>query len=302
MSLMRRLGRRPSGQEIYAHAGELFQKHGTNGYSGQMLQVIMRMSIKSNPYLPNISHMIGNYEDLTRHRIRSEMPRLLDCLERCNVNGLPIPIIISCKKYLHKAKDVAKSLKPHYFDIEPIIIIGGNDCRTENFQDQILQLPVNDDYEGLPYKMFEAYTLLNALGAKIGVIKIDDDISVCNETALDLEEVRTAFKFVDYMGNIMGYPHFDRAWHFGKCASPMPAIYGKPFIAPYANGPLYFLSKAALSKLATHYLKYPGCLDGEIYEDKIVGDVLNFYGVRAEHNPLQYILKIDTDAPDRLVG
>jgi hypothetical protein len=301
-SFMKRLGRRPAAHEIRVHCAELIREQRAVGNSLQMLKVLIRMMIKSSPYMPNVAHLIGDYKNVTRQYIGAEMSEVASRVSICNQKELPLPLIISCRKYLDKARRVAQELQSHYFDIKPIIIVGGLDSGFETFNDGVLKLPVSDDYEGLPYKMLEVFTLFDALEPRCGVIKIDDDVTINKNSPLAFDEVRSAFKFADYMGNVMGYPHFDRTWHFGKCASSVSAIYGKAFVAPYANGPLYFLSKAALSKLTSHYLKYPGCLEGELYEDKAVGDILHSYGINAEHNPLQYTLQIDTDAPDRLAS
>ncbi|MCJ2140558.1 hypothetical protein [Methylobacterium sp. E-066] len=299
---MKRLGRRPAAHEIRAHCAELIRQQSAAGNSSQMMKILIRITIKSSPYMQNVAHLIGNYKNTVRQYVGAEMPEVADRVSICNQKELPLPLIISCKKYLDKAKRVARELELHYFNIKPIIVIGGLDSGFESFNDGILKLPVSDDYEGLPYKMLEVFTLFDALGARCGVIKIDDDVTINKDLPPNLDEVRSAFKFADYMGNVMGYPHFDRTWHFGKCNSSVSSIYGKAFVAPYANGPLYFLSKTALSKLTSHYLKYPGCLEGELYEDKAVGDILHSYGINAEHNPLQYTLQIDTDAPDRLAS
>lgn len=301
LDVMKHLGRRPSTDEVRTHCLDLLRRQQASNGSGHLSRIIVRAGIKAGPDLPDVPQAMDLHQDLTRQHVRSDMPQLAERVALCNDKELPVPLVVSCKKYLAKARRVADELASHYFDIEPIVVVGDMDGGIETFDDGVLRLPVNDDYEGLPHKVLELYVLFEALGARHGVIKIDDDVTIDTRSPLALDAVRAVFRSSTYAGTVMSYPHLDRTWHFGKCASPVAAFYGKPFVAPYAHGPLYFLSQPALQTLASHYLRYPGCLDGELYEDKAVGDILHSHGIGAEHRPLQPILRIKTDAPDRLL-
>jgi hypothetical protein len=96
--------------------------------------------------------------------------------------------------------------------------------------------------------------------------------------------------------------YYDRAWHHGKCSAPIAPIYSKPYIAPFANGPLYFLSKHALGALTGFYLRFPGYLAGEFYEDKAVGDLLYRLGFALRNRSIESILGVSIDAPERIIS
>lgn len=292
---MGELGRRPTGQEIYDYTNQLFRFHSSKNASKRILQIILRMGIKSMPLKSSADNDIALLRKLTQHRTHDEMPGLIKIVAQCGEKNVPVPLIFSCRKYLGKALNLARSLKPHYFDIHPIIIIGSLEIQAEVFDQGVLCIPVNDDYESLPYKVFEAYTFFEALEHVHGIIKIDDDVVVRSHIPINIDDVRSSFKEADYMGDVPRNINFDRLWHFGKCTAHISPFYSKPFVAAWATGALYYLSKRSLSHLATHYLKYPGTLQGEIYEDKSVCDVLYKYGIQAEHNSLQKILNLSID-------
>ena len=297
--LTKQAGRRLWSHELAQISIQLFQQQCAQGAPNALAQILLRLALKACPYAPNAAEILSAYKTITRQRADCEMPILAEWMAQLEANSLPLPIIISCEKYLDKARRAADELTNHYFGIRPIIVTGGMDFEFEDNCGQILRLPVSDVYEALPYKVFETWAFFEALGVRHGVIKIDDDLQINQNAALDIERVRSAFAAADYMGIALSSPHHDRAWHQGKCASPVAPVYGKPFLAPWARGALYYLSKSALEQLTSHYLRFPGCLDGELYEDKAVGDVLYTLGIRAVNEPLERILQISTDAPER---
>ena len=137
----------------------------------------------------------------------------------------------------------------------------------------MLTLPVADSYEALPVKLLETCVLFHAADEKAGFIKIDDDLTL-KPAALDPANAAALFSSADYIGTPVQGPFHNRVWHVGKCAQPIPPVYGKPIKCSWARGALYYLSHHALEKLSHYYMRFPGCLDGEIYEDKAVGDIL----------------------------
>lgn len=295
--LNRQIGRRLSSGEISQLSLMVFFEQWADD-PNTVAQTLLRIALKASPNAENATQVLNAYREITRQRAIRDMPALIDWVSACEHRSLPLPVIISCEKYLSTAARAADDLADRYFGIRPVIVTGGNDLGFDEAR-SILRLPVSDVYEALPYKIFETWVLLEALGARHGVIKIDDDLQVVPQAARDIDAVRAAFSGVDYMGLTLSSLHYDRAWHQGKCASAVAPLYAKPFVAPWARGALYFLSKAAIEKLAAHYLRFPGCLAGELYEDKAVGDLLHVLGVNAIHNPLEAILGVSTDAPDR---
>ncbi|NYD92205.1 hypothetical protein HD841_004025 [Sphingomonas melonis] len=299
--LTKKAGRRLSSHEIQSISLAIFSERCAEGAERALGQALLRIALQANPYVANLQVILDAYREVTQQRVVSEMPALADWLSKCEALSVPLPILISCDKYLEKTKLFARDLADHYFGIKPIIIVGGGDLSFENGSELVLRLPVDDVYEALPLKMFETWTLFEALGAQHGVLKIDDDMKIIRHSSLRVEDVRATFADVDYMGMAIPCFIYDRAWHYGKCATSVPPLYGKPFVAPFARGALYFLSKSALRKLVKQYLRFPGCLAGELFEDKALGDVLHSLKVTLVDNPLEHILQINTDHEERLL-
>ena len=299
VQVMRQAGRRLNSQEVGDVSLRFFEQQRDASAFDRTSSILVRLAIKADPYAHTIADLVEVYRKSVRHYVGLQMPNLVEWIAGCDRLGLPLPVIISCEKYLDKARNACQQLTQHYFGIQPLIVRGGLDYREETFDGQVLHLPVGDDYECLPQKVFETYTLLSALGAAHGIIKIDDDLKLYDDVPLDIVRIRSIFPQADYMGLALSSTRHDRAWHFGKCVSPVAPIYGKPFLAPWARGALYFLSERAASALTAHYLRFPGCLGGELYEDKAVGDVLHALGIRLVPAPLEPVLRISTDAPDR---
>lgn len=297
----RRAGRRLTSQELAIISLHLLRQQQHAPARDRTAAILLRLAAKANPYGSNVAEIIEARRQAVRLRAESELPALLTHLDAFARHQVPVPLIVSCEKYLPKAIEAASRLTGVYFGLRPIIIRGGLDQKDEAFGDGILTLPVADSYEALPHKVFETFLFFEALGTPQGVLKIDDDLCLASDTPLDLERVQTAFAGVDYMGIALASVFHDRAWHYGKCAAPVAALYGKPFVAPWARGALYFLSQSALSLLCTHYVRFPGCLDGELYEDKAVGDTLFQLGLRLTNRPLEQVLNISTDAPERAI-
>jgi len=298
--LSRQIGRRLNSNELSNLSVMVFLEQCADD-PNTVAQTLLRIALKASPDAKNAAEVLDAYREITRSRAIREMPALVDWVAACEHRSLPLPVVISCEKYLGNAAQVAHDLTDRYFGIRPIIVTGGDELGFDA-AGSILRLPVGDVYEALPHKMFETWVFLEALGASHGVIKIDDDLRIIAEETRDIDAIRAAFADVDYMGLILSSPFYDRAWHEGKCASVVAPLYDKPFVAPWARGALYFLSKTALAALAAHYLRFPGCLAGELFEDKAVGDVLHGLGFTAIHNPLEAILGVSTDAPERLIG
>lgn len=295
----RRAGRRLASQELAIIALHLLRQQQHAPARDRTAAILLRLAARANPYGSSVADIIEARRHAIRARVESDMPALLAHVSGFAQRQVPIPLIISCTKYLPKAVQAAALLARVYFGLAPIIIRGDRTAPNERFEDGVLTLPVADTYEALPHKVFETFLLFDAMGAPHGVLKIDDDLRLTDETPLDLEQTRSAFANCEYMGLALASVFHDRAWHEGKCASPVASIYGKPFLAPWARGALYFLSASALSLLCAHYTRFPGCLAGELYEDKAVGDTLFQLGLRLTNRPLEPILQISTDAPER---
>ncbi|TLS71171.1 hypothetical protein FE236_13685, partial [Mariprofundus erugo] len=74
---------------------------------------------------------------------------------------------------------------------------------------------------------------------------------------------------------VSGVTH-DRNWHWNKCQDKAlnSVSYGRRFLRPWAMGGAYYLAPGPLSKLVISQLRFPGLMDSEYFEDKLVGDTL----------------------------
>ncbi len=296
-------GRRLSSPELHRIALQLFLDHCAEDEPSATGQMLLRVAMKASPYAGNVEDILAASREITRGRIARELPGLAVWTAATDARQLPLPIVMSCEAYLDKARETARAVTDRYFGVPPIVVIGGGPLGFEHdAETAVLRLPVSDVYEDLPAKVFETWTLFEALGTKHGVLKIDDDTRVLPDMAADIDEARAVFAQADYMGITIASPFHDRCWHHGKCATPVSPFYGKPFVAPWARGALYFLSKGALTALTSHYLRFPGCLAGELYEDKATGDILHGLGVSALDYAIEPVFGFDTDAPEREVA
>jgi hypothetical protein len=239
---------------------------------GELLSSI-RLAIALSPYAGDEPELFANYMVARRRDVERRLPALSEAIQACRSRLLPLPVIVSCEKYLDIALRLRDELAAHYFALSPVVIRGDVTLEEERYENGVLSLPVHDAYEGLPLKMMEFYTLLASLG-DCGVLKVDDDTGIAFGVTLEESRVRSLFSTGDYRGKPVENILHDRIWHHGKCTRPVPFIYGKPVKAPWARGALYYLSAHALRTLARHYLRFPGAIDGELYEDKAVGDIL----------------------------
>lgn len=298
-ALTSQLGRRPSSEDVFP---ELLKRINDDlnreAVNYETVQAV-RFAIKVNPYAPIIPALLDAHGKVLTAWVEQTMPDVMKTVRACREKNLPIPIIFSCEKYLPTANKLQAGFAERYFSIPPVVVKGDLSADVPNFADQVLTLPVSDSYEGLPVKVFEANVFFNAIGGGVGVIKIDDDLVPVPDFTLDLQTVLTSFAAADYQGRPVSTLYHDRLWHFGKCQGPVPSVYGKPVKAAWARGALYYLSPAALEKLVQDYLRFPGVLDGELYEDKAVGNVLFDNGIKLSPRELEDVLGLNSGLQDR---
>ena|GEM_PF-6234342 len=297
--LRKDMGRTTASAEMFRRIIDII-----NGFVGKAqatpeLVCYLRLALKLSPYAPEVPTLLDMHDKALKVLMEQRMPTLCDIVRACVDKGLPVPLIVSCDKYRPAAVALQAAFRERCFSIPPIIVRGDLSLNEPQFDFPFLSVPTADVYEALPIKVFETFLLFQALGARCGVIKFDDDLTLPPDFVPDLRKTTALFSSADYMGVPVQNPFHDRIWHFGKCAEPTPAVYSKPIKSVWARGPLYFLSAHALEKLSQHYLRFPGCLEGEIYEDKIVGDVLYENGIMLTKCILENVLGLDSKVQDR---
>lgn len=183
-----------------------------------------------------------------------------------------LALIISCRRYQDNALRLAKQFDAAQF---PYLIVTGADTLPIDHP-RAIQVNAPDNYEGLPHKVSAAlHWVYENIDSQVGILKVDDD-----QTLVDpgkLVETAHRLKLEDaYAGFPVTTLNHDRCWHWNKCENPAlnQRSYGKPFYRPWARGGAYYLGSGPLEKFVLATTRFPGLLEGEYYEDKLVGDVM----------------------------
>jgi len=183
-----------------------------------------------------------------------------------------LALIVSCKRYEDKALALAAQFDAGQF---PYLIVSGNDT-APIAHPRAVQVAAPDSYEGLPLKIKAAlHWVFENVGSRVGVLKVDDDQTLVDAPKL-LETVHALKRQDAYAGFPVTTVTHDRCWHWNKCADPVlnRRHYGKPFYRPWARGGAYYLGAGPLEKFVMATTRFPGLLEGEYYEDKMVGDIM----------------------------
>jgi hypothetical protein len=134
------------------------------------------------------------------------------------------------------------------------------------------------------------------IDTQVGILKVDDD-----QTLVDPEKLKDTVYLLKQQDAYAGFPvtsvTHDRCWHWNKCEDPAlnRRPYGKPFYHPWARGGAYYLGSGPLKKFVFATMRFPGLLEGEYYEDKLVGDVMALEGVSLDqlHSERDFGLHLD---------
>lgn len=208
--------------------------------------------------------------------------------------------IISCLKYNNKMDairetwvlELKKAKIPYFF------IVGDPTIKSVEQKEDVLVIPVEDNYESLPKKVALFYEYIHDHTDYDFVYKIDDDcfLNVANFHKSD-------FWLYDYSGKIIGLDPSGILpdWHFGKCEDPKlnSTLYWGKYQGSWCGGGYgYFLSRKSL-KIIKNNKKY---LFDELYEDKAVGDVLRKNNILPSENknysplnPFEFNINVNND-------
>jgi hypothetical protein len=199
-------------------------------------------------------------------------------------------LIVSCEKYKQRALPLYDKIVSH---LNPAFIVLGDEKIDEAvFSGQFLTVPAPDNYESLPRKVLEALVAVRRECGKVGILKIDDDAQFHAEP--DRAKIRELVSCSDYVGVWgVGDPDMDRCWKVGRCEYLKDEPYSKRFRGSWAAGPLYYLGPNAVELLVRDYTSFPGEFAGEIFEDKVVGDILRAHGITLSEARLSEIFGID---------
>jgi hypothetical protein len=206
-------------------------------------------------------------------------------------------LIFSCKKYESRVATLKKIgyldyLKRH--NVDYLIVTGDENLNKEYELDKAnnkLVVKEKDTYEGLPYKVVKTFYSVNDdknLNYKY-IIKSDDDCLVNIERVLNnMDKIQGE----DYIGRLNNFKHnYNPNWNGLKNKSK--------YYGPYMNGATgYILSNKAVNSISNSKDLNNTLLKDELYEDKLVGDVLRLNGFKFKKHDLWYSLAQDTKKID----
>lgn len=178
-------------------------------------------------------------------------------------------LIFSCKKYLsriNKLKSIGYLDSLDKKNINYLIIIGDEKIYEEYvLNNNILTLKVDDSYKGFPYKVIKTYNLINNLYDYDYIIKTDDDC------LLNIDKIQKNFDYIkkyDYIGRLNNFKEQYNPNYKGLNNK-------SEYLGPYMNGATgYVLSKQAIKTIVNYKEQTNKLLLNELYEDKLIGDIL----------------------------
>ena len=185
-------------------------------------------------------------------------------------------LIFSCKKYISR---ILKLKKIGYLDYLTrknmnYLIVIGDECMSEEYRlrKNVLTVKVDDSYKGFPYKVIKTFNLIHELYTYDYVIKTDDDC------LLNINKIQDNFDYIkkhDYIGRLNNFKHQYNPNYNGLNNSK------SKYLGPYMNGATgYILSKKAIETIMNYKEQTNKLLLNELYEDKLVGDILRLNGYK----------------------
>jgi hypothetical protein len=199
---------------------------------------------------------IENNLEMEKKKIELKNTKILYLVLCCDNK----PIYINNQKRIIEMLENAK--------VNYLLLKGNTESVIYNEENKTLFVDVVDVYENLPIKIYKGYEWIYNNTEYDYVYKIDDNFVFTDKNKL------SSNKMYDYYGNFL-VKNLDRKWHFGKCNNDElnNLEYTGKFIAPYAAGGLgYILSRKSIEILINNKDLFKDKY--EIYEDKIVGDIL----------------------------
>jgi hypothetical protein len=208
--------------------------------------------------------------------------------ERCFAGTELLVTHISCEARLSKAILSVNSFRDSENKLSNLIVVGDNRLQPFLYEFNpatgILKVPSPDNYESLPQKIRTFFRFLGVTLVQSHILKVDDNVHCTNVRSLR-SALSSALLVGHYGGSLISNKPFQQSafWHFRKCQDPVVNKVPDSVlpIAPYANGPAYWLSGQAATALSKISVINENHFRNEIYEDRAVGTALWAYGFPA---------------------
>lgn len=167
-----------------------------------------------------------------------------------------------------------------------VVGIYGGDTSLDTMPAEYKYLPISDVYECLNIKVLEGIKYIYKTWPTVkGIYKIDDDVEIINIMKLIQLTLKWLNNKTEYLGYISILTYNMSKHHISRCTNPdlqipLPCI---PNVS-YCGGPMYLLGKRSIHILAGGNYEI-----NTIYEDNMVGYILNTHGIQ----PINYGLYIN---------
>lgn len=190
-------------------------------------------------------------------------------------------LIFSCKKYELRVKYLEKINYLNAFNesnIDYLIIVGNDTIDSEYIlHDKTMTINVTDDYKSFPKKIIKTFSIIKELYNYDYIIKTDDD---CILNLDNIEKIYNYMTNYDYIGNLSNYSTNYNPNYNGLHNTSV-------YIGPYMNGANgYIISKKALYDICNSPEITNKLLCTELYEDKLIGDILTLKKYHFKKHPI----------------
>lgn len=223
-----------------------------------------------------------------------------NCLENFenNINDKKILLLIfSCKKYESRIEIMRKIGYLQYLkdrNVDYLVVTGNENLPNDynlNLESNKLIVKEKDTYEGLPYKVIRTFYSIvdnNLLNYEY-IIKSDDDCLV------NIDRINSNFDKIegqDYVGRLNNFKEtYNPNWNGLKNRSK--------YLGPYMNGGTgYILSYKALKSISQSKENNSKLLKDELYEDKLIGDILRLNGYKFKKHEIWNSIPQETNKID----
>lgn len=223
----------------------------------------------------------GAARELLRQLNRPQLTALAAAL----APGRPVlPLIVGCRSRLARARAAQGAFNScSHSRLQRAVIVIGNPRLPDwalRFcpQQRILELGVDDHYEGLPQKVTTALAVLALLKAPPAVLKLDDDARPADLARLSA----LVQQLQEPEPRAAGFPivtptplHLDRGWHMGKShranLTPFSSLGARTWLS---GGAGYLLNPAAVDLIGLFWMHSSGFIASMLYEDVCVSMLL----------------------------
>jgi tetratricopeptide (TPR) repeat protein len=244
------------------------QSHEALGHTQQAINALQL----ATQYGKNDRYLLRCYQQMIK---RLQPVPIMDWMN----SPLPLISITSSKANMTRARLLADRIKT-ITNTPSVIIYSDPAQKTCLVTSDTLVLPGSDDYIGLPLKLINAFQFYYIHTRCKSVLKIDDDVFIKDSDKFKSLLSQPSVQSFDYLGEVNH--SYDAAYHFKKStkiSSLLPNLASQDFV-PYCDGGFgYYLSRKALRSLFEQNAWHPHYLLRAIYEDVLVGELLQSGGI-----------------------